>query len=187
MKSWRDDGVLKDVSITDSKCWLCCETPRLALPVFFHTPSHLTVFCCLSFVLRVCGIYILSYYHNSPFTFILYLHEFSTYRSIPVPPPCLSLSEYFILIYSWVGWISLSSNSLKKGSWVLYSLWVFFFFPHTISFMFSFFFIRTTWLDIILPPSFLLLKMFFFYNVFWRWVFLRRTLRSMDFFSPSCR
>lgn len=33
----------------------------------------------------------------------------------------LSLSEFFILIYSLVGWISLSSNSLKKGSWVLYS------------------------------------------------------------------
>lgn len=92
---------------------------------------------------------------------------------------CSSLSEDFILIYSWVGWISLSSNSLKKGSWVLYSFFFFFILSP------FFFFIRTTtWLDIILPPFFLLLQMLFFYNVFWHWVFLRRTLRSTDFFFP---
>ena len=94
------------------------------------TLPPLTVFCCLYYVLRVSNIYILSCYHNSPscFTLILYLREFRTYRS-----PCLSLSEYFILTCSWVAWISLSSNSLKKGSCVLYSLCFFFFFFHTIS------------------------------------------------------
>ena len=106
------------------------------------TLPPLTVFCCLYYVLRVSNIYILSCYHNSPscFTLILYLREFRTYRS-----PCLSLSEYFILTCSWVAWISLSSNSLKKGSCVLYSL-CFFFFSYYLSLSFFLFEQQLGWI-----------------------------------------
>ena len=109
VKSWRNDGALKDVSITDSEGWLCCETPRdWHFLCFFHPPSHLTIFCCLYFVLSVYDIYILSYYHNSPscFTLILYLHESSTYRSTPVLPLLIPFRVlYFDIFLGWLDFI----------------------------------------------------------------------------------
>ena len=129
VKSWRDDGVLKDVSITDSKCWLCCETPRDWPFLCSSTLPPISQFfaACLLFlefvIFTFCPITLIP---PSP-SFYIYMNSIHI-ALVQCPPPCLSLSEYFILFFYWVGWFSLSSNSLKKGSWVLYSLCFFFFF-----------------------------------------------------------
>lgn len=108
VKSWRNDGVLKDVSITVSAGWLW-NSLWLALPVFLPSPSHLTIFAVyVLFSVRVYTIYILFCYCNSPscFACVLYLHGFNAHRSTPGLPQLIPFRVlYFDLFFGWLDFI----------------------------------------------------------------------------------